>query len=336
LFESLEELKKNRRAIRRRRFLATGLAGVACYFGWRWWRFRPQPVPQIDRPFITPNEEFFRISIQPGFRPEIDLKEWRLTLTPPRGSSIALSYEDLRKLGGRQIPRTLMCVGNPIGGGGLGNAVWTGVSLRPLLEKICDPKSEKLRVVFRAMDGFHSSVPLEAAMDPDTYLVYEMNGEPLPAAHGYPLRVLIPGKYGMKQPRWLQEIKVTSGLALGYWERWGWSNDCEIRMTAHIDSVVKISETERRVSGIAFCGREAVGRVEVSDDEGDSWMGAQLRETPLPGVWCGWDFLWRPRREDQYVLTARVVDALGTRQIESYSGSYPSGSTGLHRVIVDA
>jgi len=334
LFESLEQLKKNRRAMLRRRFLATGLAGVACYFGWRWWRFRPIPIPQRNRSFITPNEEFYKISIKPGFRPDIDLDHWRLNIEGASGSSIHLSYEDLLGLESHRLTRTLMCVGNPIGGDGIGNALWTGTPLAPLLEKVCNQRREGLKTVFRAMDGFYSSVPLETAMDPETYLVYEMNGEPLPVAHGFPVRVLLQGKYGMKQPRWLQSIEITSDWVTGYWENWGWSNDCEINMTAQVDSALKISEAEWSLSGIAFCGREAVGQIEVSCDDGSSWDQAVWMEQARPGVWCPWEFEWQPAAPGQYVLSARVVDARGVRQEESYSGSYPSGSTGLHRVVV--
>jgi hypothetical protein len=138
----------------------------------------------------------------------------------------------------------------------------------------------------------------------------------------------------MKQPRWLQEIEVTSDRVSGYWEEWGWSDECEVRMTAQVHSAVKISGAQWKVSGVAFCGREAVDRVEVSDNDGDSWMEAQLQEEPSPGVWCPWELLWRPASPGHYVLTARVVDAQGVRQTESYAGSYPSGSTGLHRVVI--
>jgi DMSO/TMAO reductase YedYZ molybdopterin-dependent catalytic subunit len=185
------------------------------------------------------------------------------------------------------------------------------------------------------MDGFFSSVPMETAMDPEVYLVYEMNGKPLPAAHGFPLRVLLPGKYGMKQPRWLHEIEVTPDWVSGYWERWGWSDGCEINMTAHIDSAVRTVGSQWKVTGIAFCGREAVGKVEVSDDNGVSWSRARWKERPVAGVWCPWELLWRPSASGNYVLTARVINAEGVRQEESYSGSYPSGATGLHRVMVE-
>jgi DMSO/TMAO reductase YedYZ molybdopterin-dependent catalytic subunit len=327
-------MKTNRRAMLRRRFLATGLAGVVCYFGWRWWKFRPIPIPQRNRTYITPNEEFFTISIKPGFRPDVDIDRWRLRITGPSEDSISLSYEDLLGLERHRVTRTLMCVGNPIGGDGIGNAVWTGTPLGPLLEKVCDRDRDGVQTVFRAMDGFYSSVPLQIAMDPETYLVYEMNGEPLPVAHGFPLRVLLPGKYGMKQPRWLESIEMTSDSETGYWENWGWSSKCEINMTAHIDSARRISESMWKLSGIAFCGREAADYVEVNCDDGDSWQQARWQVLPKPGVWCPWELEWHPAAPGHYVLSVRVVDARGIRQEESYSGSYPSGSTGLHRVVV--
>ena len=318
----------------RRRFLTTGLAGIACYFGWRWWKFRPHPIAQAIRSYITPKKEFFKISIKPGFRPQVDLEQYRLSLRGPDGSR-DLSFEDLLQGERVSVTRTLMCVGNPVGGRGLANAVWTCTPLAPLLNDLIGDRREGLSVVFRSMDGFYSSVPLEVALDRETYLAYEMNGEALPKAHGYPLRVLIPGKYGMKQPRWLQEIEVTSGWVSGHWENWGWSYDCDIKMTAHVNSATRQPGDEWLITGVAFCGDESVGRVEVSVDDGDSWREAELLQRPLPGVWSTWELPWKPEKPGRYLVTARVVDSKGNRQIESYSGSYPSGSTGLHRVIVE-
>ncbi|MCI0662683.1 MAG: molybdopterin-dependent oxidoreductase [Acidobacteria bacterium] len=189
-------------------------------------------------------------------------------------------------------------------------------------------------VVFYALDGFYSSVPLEVAMSDQSFLAYEMNGETLPNSHGYPARVLLPAIYGMKQPRWVSKIQVTDRGESGYWEKRGWCSECKVKMTARIDAAISQSDGKYLVTGIAYCGAQAVGQVEVSFDEGATWQDVKINSERFPNAWATWEYLWQPEKKGEQILTARVRDASGERQINSYSGSFPSGSTGYHQVIV--
>lgn len=334
LFDSLEKIKKDRRGMRRRRFLSITIAGVACYYGFRWWRFRPQPVSQRETEFLTPVEDFFSVSYKLGYRPRLDIDDYRLSILGPSRSR-EISYSELRALPSREEPRCLVCIENRVGGEAIGNALWRGTPLRPILDEIVDPDQGEWHVTFFGLDGFYSSVPLEVARDPDTLLAYEMAGAPLPVRHGYPVRVLLPDKYGMKQPRWLERIVITTDDESGYWEKRGWSDFCQIQMTARINSCRPTSRGVWLVQGIAFCGARPVASVEVSTDEGISWKLATLTNPPTPNSWCPWKLLWKPAERGTHILTARVTDSTGRKQVESYSGNYPSGSTGLHRVYVE-
>lgn len=286
-----------------------------------------------DTSYVTGNEEFFTVSIKPGFRPSVSPADFRLVLKGPDLAEQRMSLAEIQALPAETFLRTLMCIGNPVGGGSVGNAEWTGVRLAGLLQPLVSSSSPELMVSFFGLDGFHSSVPLEVALDPEAYLVYSMNGVPLPPKHGFPLRVLFPGRYGMKQPRWIERIEV-SDSGSGYWEAWGWSSEARVRMTSRIDSVEAINAQTREIRGIAYCGKEAVGRVEVSVDDGTTWHQASIDEPVRSGCWSCWRFLWNAAPPGEHVLQVRVTDSRGIQQDDSRSGSYPSGASGLHRVKV--
>lgn len=341
LFDSIEELDSRRRGTARRRFLIGGAAAVGAYFGYRWWRDRPRRIVNRETTYVTPNPLFYTVAIDEGFTPPVTEADWRLEVIGPDGAGVSLSYAELTSLERRRVFKTFMCVGNEPGGPAMGNAEWTATPIAPLVRRALGGAGEasgrNLRVVFRALDGFYSSVPLGTALDEQAFIAYEMNGARLPRAHGWPARVLLPGKYGMKQPRWLSRIEVTNSWTRGYWENRGWSYDCDVKMTARIDAAIGTAQPHAGkwlVTGVAYCGAQAVGRVEVSFDDGATWREARITSERLPNAWATWEVEWRPARSGEYTLAARVTDAAGVRQIEERSGSFPTGSTGLHRVIV--
>ncbi len=336
LFDSLNQLNTERRRTNRRRFLVGGLAAIFTYFGFRWWRFRARRIANRTTKFLTPNPEFYTISIDEGFRPTIKQEDWRLEIVGTDGKAFSISYDELLKLPSSDVHKTFICVGNEPGGPALGNAVWTATALAPLLEKALGTiPRENLRVVFHALDGFYSSVPLEMALSGLSWLAYRMNSEALPLRHGFPARILLPGIYGMKQPRWLSKIEIVkTPWFKGYWESRGYCDECKIKMTTRIDSALPQKDGSWIVTGVALCGVQSVGKVEVSFDDGKSWQEATITSEKLPDAWATWQVRWRPEKKGEYVLSARVIDAGGGHQIEANSNSFPSGSTGLHRALV--
>ncbi len=334
LFETAGKLQKSRRAILRRTLLLGGLAGIGGVFFYRWWRRQPQAVAQRPTRYITPNRDFYTVSISPAY-PRVDPDLWRLRIVGGGKPPLELSLEELSALETQEITRSLTCISNPVGGTAIGNAQWTVIALAPLLRPVIGEAPSSSRVVFHGLDGFHSSVPLQVALDSETVLALEMNGVPLPREHGFPARVLIPDRYGMKQPRWLERIEVTDEPATGYWESRGWSEEARIRASSRIDSVKADSSAAWLVQGIAFCGATTVEKVEVSDDDGAAWRQARLTSPALPGCWATWQWSWRPRAVGRHVLCVRVTDTRGRRQEEAFSATFPSGASGLHSVWLD-
>ena len=333
LFDSFHELNDSRTRSGRRRFLFGAAGAAGAYLGYRWWRDRPRPVAQRKTAFVTPNENFYTVALDAGFRPAVARDDWRLEVSGPTGR-FALSYDELLQLERRRVYQTFMCVGNEVGGPAAGNAEWTATPLAPLLARVLDERREGLRAAFYALDGFYSSVPLAAALSAQAFIAYEMNGVPLPVAHGFPARVLLPGVYGMKQPRWLEKIEITARGVSGYWEKRGWCGVCDVRMTARIDAATAEADGNWLVTGMAYCGAQAVGLVEVSFDDGATWRAATFTSERWPDAWATWEYAWRPARNGAHTLTARVLDSAGAGQSESSSSNFPAGATGLHRVTV--
>lgn len=335
LFDSINQLNAERQRTNRRRFLFGGLAALSTYVGFRWWRFHARPVPNRTTRLITSNLEFYSVAIDEGFRPNVKQEDWRLDVVGP--NRFSLSYEELRQLESHEVQKTFICVGNEPGGPAMGNAVWTATPLAPLIEQALGSLPRKnLRVIFHALDGFYSSVPLDLALNPLSWIAYQMNGEPLSLRHGFPARVLLPGLYGMKQPRWLSKIEISpTPWFKGYWETRGFSDDCHIKITSRIDAVLPQKDGTWLITGVALCGAQPVGKVEVSVDDGKTWQEAKLTSDKLPDAWTTWELAWKPAHQGEHTLATRVVDAGGQQQIESNSTPFPSGSTGLHRAVVN-
>ncbi len=336
LFESVNQLEESRRRTGRRKLLFGAVGLVASYFGYRWWRDRPRPIAQRLTRYLTPTPDFYTISISPGFVPDATRESWRLEVFGLDGKRFDLTYADLLALDRRRVIKTFACVGNAVGGDSMANAEWTATPLAPLVRRALDAPRPGLRVLFYGLDGFYSSVPLDAALDPHAFLAYEMNGAPLSLAHGFPARVLLPNVYGMKQPRWLSKIQIDPGDASGYWEKRGWCNECSIKMTARIDAAIAQPDGTFLITGVAYCGGRPVGAVECSFDHGATWRPVKITSERLPNAWATWELPWVPEKKGEHLLLARVLSDDGARQIETYDDSFPAGATGLHRVLVSA
>src|SRR5262249_18670914 len=165
LFESINQLNESRRKTGRRKFLFSAMGMVGSYFGYRWWRDRPRPVAQRETRYITDNEDFYTVSIDPGFVSKVKRSEWRLEVISFNGKRFELSYNQMLELDRKRVFKTFMCVGNEVGGPSIGNAEWTVTPLAPIVKRVLEEERKGLRVVFHALDGFYSSVPLEVALN---------------------------------------------------------------------------------------------------------------------------------------------------------------------------
>ena len=190
---------------------------------------------------------------------------------------------------------------------------------------------------FDCADNYSTGIPIEKAMDPDTLLAYDMNGVPLPHEHGYPLRLINPGHYGMKNPKWIDRIQLVTHDYLGYWEQRGWSDAAVIKTMSRIDvprtGVVRMEETTW-IAGVALAGARGIDAVALAMDDAQSWQRATV-EPPLSDyTWRRWALLWQPSENGAHILVARATDGTGAEQTEETTPVLPDGASGLHRVKV--
>jgi DMSO/TMAO reductase YedYZ molybdopterin-dependent catalytic subunit len=302
-------------------------------------RVRADATPNT---WVTANEDFYVQDITAGNPPALDAASWKLIVNGLVEKPRILRYGDLMAMASRRVTehRTLSCIGDPLGGNQIGNAEWTGVPLRAVLEE-AGLREGATRAVFRCADGYHTAIPLRDAMRPDCLLAYGMNGGPLPAAHGFPLRLLNPGKYGQKCPKWIINVELVAREHLGYWETRGWSDVAAVKTATRVHAPGRGAELPPgvyRISGSAFDGGNGGGiaRVEVSTDGGKTWDNAEIWASGTPLTWSLWVYEWSvPRGLRHAKILARAVDRRGNLQPSKHEDPYPSGAGGYHTVEVD-
>ncbi len=289
---------------------------------------------QIDglSPVLTPNETFFRIDTALAI-PRVDVDTWQLRITGLVERELTFSFDDLLEEPLREYDATIACVSNEVGGDLIGTARWLGTPLADLLER-AGPRPEATQVVGRSVDGFTAGFPTEVALDGrDAIVAVGMNGEPLPARHGFPARLVVPGLFGyVSATKWLQEIELTTDEFEGYWIPRGWAKDGPVKTGARIDVPRRgqdASAGEVVIAGVAWAPTRGIERVEVQVD-GGGWEAAEL-VTPLSGdTWVQWH-----RSVDlaagEHQVRVRAVDGTGETQPEGSSAPAPDGAEGWHQ-----
>jgi len=289
-------------------------------------RFEPAPG---TRPEITSNQDFYRIDIN-TIPPEVNVEDWRLELRGLVDNPMTLSLENIRAMPSISQYITLSCISNRVGGDLISASQWTGIRLKDLLDE-AGLQSGAQELYIESVDGFYESVSMQDMMDERTFLVYEMNGEPLPVEHGFPLRIFIPNHFGMKQPKWITRMEVIDHEGAGYWVDRGWSEEAIVQTTSVIDNVeVDQSDGEMMISGgIAYAGARSISKVELQIDDG-AWNEAELRTPPLSQLmWVQWRYL-APVQPGEHVARVRAYDGNGELQVVEESPSHPNGATGIH------
>ncbi|MBK8901720.1 MAG: molybdopterin-dependent oxidoreductase [Anaerolineaceae bacterium] len=292
---------------------------------------RLEPAPGT-RPEITPDGEFYRIDINTR-PPAIQQSAWQLQVEGLFDNPRPLSLADLMALPAVTQPLTLSCISNRIGGDLISTAEWTGVRLGLVLEELgLQPAAQELYI--EAEDGFYESVAMPDMMDPRTLLVYAMNGATLPQEHGFPLRIYIPNRYGMKQPKWITRIEAIEGEGPGYWVDRGWSATAYPHIISIIDTVAdgeRLADGRIPIGGIAWAGDRGIQQVEVQVDDSE-WQTAELRLPPLSTLtWVQWRYDW-PAASGEHTFRVRATDGEGSLQVGEESGVRPDGATGYHAV----
>jgi DMSO/TMAO reductase YedYZ molybdopterin-dependent catalytic subunit len=312
------------------------------------------PFTSLDS-FITSNEKFY---VRNHFeQPKIDVHSWRLKIEGAVNRELELTLDDLRKLPTRTVTATLECAGNcraflepkvkgvPWQLGAVGNAQWTGVPLAAVLER-AGLEDSALEVILEGADAgeitsdikpegkiqFARSLPLAKARSPEVLLAYQMNGVDLPPAHGFPLRAIVPGWYGVASIKWLQRMIVSPRPFNGYFQSIDYSffrkeknglarvvPITELQVKAQIarpaSSETIKADSDYRIHGAAWTGGSEIAKVDVSTDAGKSWREAKLQGDNMQNAWRLWEYLWHtPGKEGKVRIMARATDSRGRVQ----------------------
>lgn len=312
------------------------LAAVGTTSAGRWLVARAQQVAGVMArlaglsPRITPTEAHYVVS-KNLFDPSVDEDGWKLRISGRVDRTLELTLDDLRSMPSVTRPSTLICVSNPVGGELIGTSEWTGVRLADLLAA-AGPRAEARELVLRAADNYSDSFPLDAALREGTIVAYLQNGEPLDARHGFPARVLVPGIYGMKNVKWVEEIELADDDHQGYWQTRGWSDEAVVKTMSRIDTdvAVRLGDGRVAVGGVAFAGLRGVRAVEVSLDDGERWLPAEVEPAPNGLSWVRWAAVVEVD-EGRFEVRVRATDGEGTVQTAEATRPLPDGADGHHR-----
>ena len=327
----------------RRRLLwwsgALGLAAVAVTRAPGWLQYATSLPSSVGKrtPAVTPVSDFYLVS--KNFQdPTVAVKGWSLHVGGMVESSLRLDYARLEALPSVTRTVTLECISNPVGGNLMSTGHFTGVQLRELLGRV-RPTAGAGALSFRAHDGYTESMDLPLAMsDPDILVAYKLDGRPLPDQHGFPARLIIPGRYGMRGPKWIEEISLVRSEDGGYWESQGWEPHVEVATTSRIDVPAPDATlhhgTPVELAGVAFAGIRGIKEVQWSMDGGTTWHPARLTPPLSPLTWVLWTAQWTPTRSGNATLAVRAKDGSGAWQTSTVNDSFPRGATGYHLVPV--
>lgn len=298
--------------------------------------------PDIPLPahLLTPLREFYVQSY--ALAAHVDRDTWQLKIKGAVTHPLTLSFADILAAPQENFYLTMECIGNPKGGNLIGNAHWMGTPLLPFLEKAgVQPQATEFRL--QGADWYETTLPVTEVMRPEVRLVHRMNGEPLTAEHGYPLRIIIPGHFGQKQPKWLVGIEASPQAKRGFWEHQGWSNTAEIPTHALVRQVQnrRVWNQQHRVryesggeqdwrqgilvAGVALDRSSPIQQIEISINGGQTWVQAEQNSPSSAHEWTLWRYRWQPSQPGQYTLLARAISARQGQNLEDVN--YRDGNT---------
>src|SRR6478752_4697222 len=303
-------------------------------------------TPLIDAE-VTPTYLFYRID-KNAIVPAIDSSSWSLSIKGLVNNPITLNYEQIKSMNSVEEYATLSCISNKIGGDLVSSALWKGIPLRDILNK-AQVKPQVKYIVFRCYDGYDVGIPLESGLKDGTILAYNMNNIPLPNDHGYPLRAIVPGFYGMMNPKWITEIELVDSTYAGFWQRKGWTNNPNNNIYSTIVTAGNQEITNRfpnlinnnfasnksnQIAGIAFAGNRGISKIEVSTDGGNTWKTAIVKDPLSKYTWVLWTSTFTPKMSGDYNIVVRATDKTGKIQSIDFADPFPNGASGYNMVSI--
>jgi len=293
-------------------------------------------VPGIS-PVTTPNRSFYRIDTS-LLTPHVDAASWKLSFTGMVDHPFDITYAELLAMPLYEQYVTIACVSNEVGGDLVGNALWRGVRLRELLDR-AGVQAGASQVVGRSVDGWTAGFPTSWLDKPgrEALVVVAMNGDPLPAEHGYPARLIVPGLYGyVSATKWLTEIELTTLRAFdAYWVPLGWAKEAPILTQSRIDvprNGDQLLAGQIAIAGVAWAPDRGISRVEVQVDD-LPWAEAE-RSIPISdATWVEWLHRWNATA-GQHTIQVRATDGTGELQAANRTRPAPDGARGYHAITV--
>lgn len=302
--------------------------------------------------------------------PRIDGAEFKLKVSGAVSKPYDYSLNDLKNFGEKNLLVVLECAGNgrssmvpaikgtPWNFGAVSQAEFTGISLRNLLDNTI-LSDEAVEVKFTGADEgqihtgevnpYARSLPLDVALHPDTMLAWKMNGQLLSQQHGYPLRLVVPGWYGMASVKWLNEISVLTEPFKGFFQTQEYvylgqegiqdhtpvTNMLVRSLILAPENNITLRQAPVQISGIAWSGSGMVTRVELSFDEGQNWAEAILKLSDSDYGMARWEYDWRPDQSGKISIIARAFDSQGDKQpLESRWNKGGYGNNVAHRLEI--
>jgi DMSO/TMAO reductase YedYZ molybdopterin-dependent catalytic subunit len=295
-----------------------------------------QVLPGLT-PLVVPNADFYRIDTA-LLVPRVDVATWKLDVTGMVAHPLTFTYDELLAMPLFEQYVTIACVSNKVGDHLVGNALWTGARLKDVLEA-AGIQPGATQIVGRSVDGFSVGFPTSWALAPERepMIAVGMNREPLPADHGFPARLIVPGLYGyVSATKWLSSIELTTREAVdGYWVPLGWAKDAPILTQSRIDvpmSGATVKPGTVDVAGVAWAPDRGVTAVEVRVDDG-AWQAARTSRPISTATWVQWTLPWTAT-PGRHSLEVRATDGTGDVQTAQISDPAPDGARGYHRIFV--
>ena len=262
--------------------------------------------------------------------------------------AVQVDFATLRRLPAVELVKTLECISNFtamcdlafFGCDLISTSLWKGARLRDVLDLAGGLRPGVVSLQVQGADEFSSSIPPALALDPDTLLAYEMNGAPLPRRHGYPVRMLVPGRYGMKNAKWVVGIRALRSEHVDWYGQRNWNRQGVVRTMSRIDAPAdgaRLPAGRNRIAGIAYAGDRGINGVQFSSDGGRSWNPAVFLEAaPGRDAWVRWQGEFDLAPGQRLTLTARAFDGQGQVQSDVFRLPQPDGGSGLPSVGVSA
>jgi DMSO/TMAO reductase YedYZ molybdopterin-dependent catalytic subunit len=299
-------------------------------------------------PSITQNNDFYIVTKNAVADPVVDAESWRLVIDGEVNNPVQLDYRTLVALPVVDITKTLECISNftaacnltSFGCDLLSTARFRGARLSDVLDLAGGLKSTAVGLAVLSTDEFSAGLTIDVVQDPETLIVYQMNDQPLPREHGFPARLLVPGRYGMKNPKWLAGIRAMTREYAGWYEQRNWNPVGIVKTMSRIDTPAdgaSLLPGDQQVAGIAYAGDRGVKLVEISLDNGNSWRPTTFIE-PMADedTMVRWQTTFGMPPSGSVSISVRATDGTGAVQTDEFVLPQPDGASGQDMITVNA